>query len=554
MNNDATTLSRRSAVSVAPLFMVLLLALPSGALFSQSAGGADQGATTPSVALPDMEAEVRDLAPKGVDAPPPPEEDLPLPQDLPPLPREGELAIPASAYATEATLDTAARPALGETFTEAWVGAGIMNSVSASLSIYRPETNPSFGMTFSHDALDGIAFNGAGEGYYRDNTSLSGRVKGGGDGAPAWSLSGAYSDEGVGFQGQSQDYYGVSLRFFDLSGDYRVPLANGLSVKALMAASSADRTLDVTSSGSGTDTITELRLDPQAALEWSGDSARLSFTGAYGFRGVLNDASFSAHRVVATLDGSLDLSPSLSLGAQAAVASSTSFPLLFPFSLSAQAALGEAASFSLSGGLASDPANLAGLWKDNPYMDAAEAPPDDARWFADGKFDFFLLPGLSARAGAAFATSLPGGGRISSVAPSDSRGLYSYTYEEYTTLGSSLGLRYLKGGALLSVSWDADWLDPPDLDEPQRIKADLEYRDREEHYGGAVAASMGFSSSGFDLPIVDASGFVRLGGGVRFVAEIRDLLTAFSADSGRVRYAPYLEDGFRADARLQLSL
>ncbi len=542
------------------LFMAAFFSpLAQGALYAQEADSAplssDASVESPTLALPDMEAEVRSIAPKGVDAPVPVLPDLPLPDLIPPLPSGGDLAIPASAYATEVTLDTQARPSLGETFTEASVGAGLMNASTASLSIYRPESDPSFSMTFSHDSMDGFAFNSAGDGYYERTTSLSGRVRGNTKDGADWSVSGAFSDEGTGLQGQSDYFFGVSHRYLDAVGTYDAPLRDGFSYRTSLNASTVARTLDVISDAyKGANTLLELQLSPDAVLEWASDAARASFDVQYGFRGVLDKSSYAANRIQAKLEGSTDLSPAVTLGASAAVASSTSFSLLFPFSMSIQAALTEALNFSAEGGLASDPSSLAELWKANPYMDAGEAPPDDARWFGNAKLDYFIQPGFTARTGLAFAKSLDGGGRVVSATPTGVNGLYTYTYEEYTTLTSELALRYMRGGLLLSIGWDADWLDEPDLDWTQRVHWDMEYRDREEKYGGAISTTFGFSYDDIELPIIDASAFVRLKGGVRLIAELRDIATAFSGTDGRVRLDPYIEPGFRADARVQLSL
>jgi hypothetical protein len=262
-----------------------------------------------------------------------------------------------------------------------------------------------------------------------------------------------------------------------------------------------------------------------------------------------------SHRGGADLKADFELSSSLSLAADLGFASSVAFPALVPFSLSAEAGLGGFASLSLSGGLRSDLNTFSSAWQNNPYLDIGELPPDDARWFSDGKLDLFLAPGLSARLGGTWAMSLDGAGRITPVAPIlGTRGLYTYLVEPYDSLASTLSLRWVAGAASAGLSWIADWMDAPLLGERQQFKAEMEYRERAESFGGAVSASVGFGADGFDVPMVDATGFVSLTPELRLIADFRDIVLAFRGMEGRIRWEPFLSEGFQASVRIQISL
>ena len=204
--------------------LVVASFLSSFALSAQSAE--DQGAAAPEVRLPDIEVEVGSVVPKDVDAPLPVLKILPLPSSEPPLPPDVEPSIPESAYKTEATLDRSARTALGETFTEASVGAGLWDAISATLSIYRPGSDPSFSMTFGHDMKDGFAFHEKGQGFSERRTALNGRVRGVFNELNAWTFSAGFLDEATGLQGKSADFFGVSHRYLDVRGDYKRQLGN----------------------------------------------------------------------------------------------------------------------------------------------------------------------------------------------------------------------------------------------------------------------------------------------------------------------------------------
>lgn len=554
----------RSMPAAPAAFLFLLLAFP---LSAQEAPAASE---VPEVRLPDLEEEVGSVAPRDVEAPLPAFPALPLPADEPPLPADRELAIPESAYRTEATLDTAARTALRETFTEASVGTGLWDAISANLSIYRPGSDPSFSMTFSHDMKDGFAFRDPGRGFSERRTALNGRVRGAFGERDSWTLSASFLDEAAGLQGRSDDFYGVSHRWFDVAGGYERTLGSALrgSLEAFATAgfSSAGRALELAQAApAGLLNVDEISATPGAGLALRYRTFDLTLQGAYDFRGLfgLPDGAEPldrlSHHGRADLSARWTPSSSLELGAAVGWAASTSFPLLVPFRLSADAGLGGAAALSVEGGLRTDTVRLAGLWRGNPYLDVGVLPPDDARWYAKSKLDFFLVPGLTVGGGAEWALSLDGGGRAVPVWVDDSRALFDYSIEEYATLLTRVGLRWALGGASLSASWEADWLDAPVVGEAQRLKGELEYRDRNEAFGGACSASADFSgllfgSPSFQVPVLSANGFVRLSPEIRFIAELVDIFAAFLGEDGRTRWAPYLTSGFQASARILISL
>jgi hypothetical protein len=562
------------AAAAACLLAIAPLAAQTPAAAAPAAPAADQTAPVPAappLVLPDMDSEVRGVKPDDVQAPLPPTAALPMPADLPPLPEGLELAIPESAYRTEATLDTAARPELGETFTTASVGAGLWGGVSAALSIYRPGDDPSLAMTFAHDSEDGFAFREAGTGFHAGTTALSGRIRHVAADRAVWTASAAFADTATGLQGRSQDFSGVAHRYFDLEGGYRRPIGP-LELNADLTGGLVDRTLErIAAAPAGVLGVREASLAASASLAWRPAKFDLGFALGYGLAGAFglgageNPEPGFSQGLRADLRGAWDYSDALSLGAAFGYAYSSTIPLLFPFELSADAGLGQYFTLSAKAGLATERPTLAAAWKANPYLDAGAAPADDARWFASTRLDAFPLAGLTARLDLDWALSVPGAGRLEAAgnptAAELRRGLFAYASRAYHSLASGLSLRWRPGsagsragGAVIGLAWTADWLDAPVSGSPQNLAVDLEYREPDEAYGGTLSAKFGFAAAGFDLPYINLDAFVRLSREIRLVGEFRDIAAAFKQSEGRVRFESYLAGGFQASAKLQISL
>ncbi len=541
------------------LAMAILLCAAAGGFFPLAAQEAPADAP-PALTLPDLTEEVRRLENRELAVPAPDLPPLDLPAAEPPLPEEAELAIPASAYETEAVLDTRARPALGETFSEVSAGAGLWDGVSANLSVYRPGADPAFSMAFAHESRDGFAFQEAGAGYAFRRTDLGGRVRGGTAGSGLWAVSGSFSDQADGLQGNSLDFYGVAHRYLQLEATYRRPLGPlGLATELRVgsAALSLERGQAYTAGDTG---MEEAALDPALSLDWTVRGLELELRTSWSFRGLLGDpeavalADRRASRGSVGLAASYDYSPAVSFGAAAAAALDENLVFSFPFSLWTTAGLGTRAAVRLEGGLASDNPSLADAWRENPYLDVGGVAKNDERWFAAGSLDLYPRDGLILSVGADWADSLGDGGRLVPGALDPDRALFAYSFEAYRTLAGTVALRRRFGSTELRLSWRSDWLDAPVYGAPQTLSAGIEYRDQRERYGLELAGSAGFDPEGFEFPRLDIHAFLRLGSGARLLAEILDIAAATQGDDGREFLGPYRDQGFQAGLRLQFSL
>lgn len=550
-------------------FRAFLAAAAFGAAAAAPLPAAAQSAPVPegSLALPDMDSEVRGIVSPDVDAPLPPLPPLGLPSLDLPLPAGAGLAIPESAYRTEAAaVEAPADP--GTVFTEASVGAAMWDGVSASLSVERPGADTSFGMAFSHDSADGFAFRGAGEGFNERRTSVSGRVRGSLGIGSGWSLSASFSDEAHGLQRRSRDFYGVSHRFLDVEAGVRAPLGP-FRARAAMGASSAARALELAEADPGGILgAQELALAPRLGLDWTADRLTASLDGFFDFVGLLGvpeglgPSDRSSHRGGAVASLGFDVSEALALGGSVSFSTSKAFPVLVPFSLSVDAGLPPYAAVSAKGGLATELSLLGDLWRENPYLDVGADRAEDARWFAAAKADLFLPLGFASRFGAEWRRSLDGGGRVLPAAPAadSARGLYGYSSTAYHAFATEAGLSWRlagpggSGSASLGASWRADWLDPRPLSRAHRLSADAEYLAADDAFGVLATLSADLDATGTDLPVAGLSCFVRLARGIRLAAEASDILAAANGRDGRAAFAPYLARGFQASAKILLSL
>ncbi len=543
------------------LFICLLVS--GGILFSQENPGLD-GAVNPDVpvvSLPDINDEVTALENQEVAVPSPEIPPLAMPEKAPPLPEEGSLVIPEPAPSAEITLDTQARPALGETFSEAGIGLGLWRGISAYLSLYKPGINPAYSLSFAHNSLDGFAFHDSGDGYSTRKTSVQGRIRGTVKDT-SLSLSAAFSDEADGLQGNSEDFYGTDHRYFDVLAGIAAPLGPlnlMVNIQGLSSALSLEKSRTV---DSGDTKSHELSAIPYINLAWEHDKLTLGLETDIAFHGLVNDpegvsnADRTAYHAGGNIYAGYEYSPAFSFGASLGFLNSDTNAVMVPFSVWISSGFGEIAAINVSGGLKAEQHSLALAWKFNPYLDVGPVLKDNSRWYADFSMDTFIIQDLTLRTNLGYSLSFGDSGRLNPIeaAPGSTRGLYTYTFESYQSLISDISLRKWFGPVFLSAGWSAEWLDPPVLLKRHLIYSALEYRDQKERFGATLGFSFSLDETGMDIPWVDVTGFFRITQGIRVIAEFLDIGAAFADTDGRVLWEPYLSTGFQASIKLQFSL
>lgn len=520
-----------------------------------------QSTSNTTVTLPDISEDVRAVENAPVTVPPPDLLPVPIPSVAPPLPQEQEITIPESTLTAATNLDARSRQSSNDTFSEATVGAFLWDGVAANLSLYKPSSDPSFSIIFSHETQDGFAFHEAGSGFSYRQTRLQGNFRGGIQDSLLWSLSAAFVDQSNGLQGQSQDFYGISHRYLEIVPSIRYPMGLFTVYSELETTSGALSLERGQNSFTGDVRSQELGLHPSIGIEWAKDMMRFTLDGTYFFYGLINnpesvaDSDRFSQQGQVSLGASFDISPAFQAGASVGIGSNTELTWFVPFALWFDVGLADVISASVKGGLESKAQPLRELWQTNPYSDIGPVSGIDAHWFTSSTIDIYPWKSVTLRLKSDWQSSYGGTGRIESLDAqnTDSRGLYGYEQVSFQMLNTRLEVRNSWQSTDLAIGLSSQWLDK-DKKRAQQLYGSLEYRDENDRFGTAGTLTMDFDYTGVDIPSIDLNAFMRLGGGIRLVAEVSDLLMAFQGSEGRVIWAPYISTGFQAGLRLQFTL
>lgn len=514
-----------------------------------------------TITLPDLSDDVRAVENAPVTVPGPDLLPVPLPALPPPLPQEEEIRIPESALTATGRINVLPGQTRNDTYGEAMVGASLWDGLAAHLSLYRPSSDPSFSIIFSHETQDGFAFHDAGSGFSYRETTLQGNFRGGKDQGLLWSLTGAFTDQSNGLQGQSQDFSSISHRYLTLNPAIRLPLGVFTAYSELSGSSAALSLERGQNPVTGDVRAQELGLRPTVGIEWAREALRISLEGTYTFYGLINNPASVAEgdRLVQqgelALASSFDISPALQTGATLGIGTNTALAWYVPFALWFDAGLNDYISLSVKGGFESKVRSLRDIWELNPYTDIGGEPSVDAHWFAGAVVNLYPAKAMTLRLAGDWKSSSGNTGDtiLMNFQSGSSRALYSYESRPFNELNTRLELRNSWQHADAVLGWAAKWLDR-DTPRVHEVYGSLEYRAENDRYGTALTGSIALDANGVDLPRLDTNVYLRLGSGIRLIGDIEDLFAAFRGSEGRIRWEPYLEKGFQAGLRLQFTL
>jgi hypothetical protein len=514
-----------------------------------------------TVTLPDVADDVRAVENAPVSVPGPDLLPVPLPAVAPSLPQEAPISIPESTFKESDSHTTLSYPSQQETFGEIGVGATLWDGITAHLALFRPIGTPSFAIRFAHEAQDGMAFHEAGTGFSYRKTSIEGQLQSGKEESFGWSLSTAFTDQSNGLQGQSQDFYTISHRYFTLNPKFYFTRGN-LAVTSSILVSSAALSLEGNQDPvSGDVRSQELGLIPNIGMEWRQDAWQLSLEGTYSFYGLINNPTMVATRDRMAQQGELALtsrftmSSSLLTGATVGIGTNSSLAWYIPFTLWIDVVPSDFVSFVVKGGLESKNQSLREMWELNPYTDIGPESPIDAHGFINGTINIVTGNGVSLYIKADWLNSYGDTGRsiLMNHANTDSRGLYRYEVQSYKQFNTRAEIRRYWQFSDVAFGWASQWLDV-DKTRAFELYGAFTYRDRENRFGLTGTAAFPFDRTGADIPILNIESSIMVGKGIQLICDIQDILIAYKGTEGRSLWEPYLEQGFQAGLRIQFSL
>ncbi len=279
-----------------------------------------------------------------------------------------------------------------------YIGLGTSNSLTGEIEIATLGADPGFGLSYSHNSLDGFGGNSPGEGYTFRREEARVRADYSGFGADSF-FSGFFIEEERGLQGESP--FAASLyRTMGAEGAYELSPYRGWYGGVSFHVDGAYQNL----SGTAPEDTTHLSLVPLLKGGYAWSSFILGAEGRYSFRSGSQGDYIQYLRLDLTAEG--DLGPRVGFMADAGVACIIDGELRFPFSLLLSAGLSENVSMEASGGFYHSLGDYSTLLSTYPFLRIPEEPlAAEEGWEGDLSFrlrlghDLYLRLGSSVTAG-----------------------------------------------------------------------------------------------------------------------------------------------------------
>lgn len=507
----------------------------------------------PDIVLPEIILQVEDLVVENVEAELPEVRDLFPPEREAPLPEEGELTVeepvlPLSAPSGIEESLPGTEPGL---IADAILGAGSLNHLYSSISLYQMGVEPRFKLKFLHETLDGFAGHDQGSGYNFREDFLWGGVKFK-LGNLSLDSSGEFHDIERGFQGKS-NFTSRIFRAGQGKVEAEYPLGERLWLLGNLEAGFFSRLL----TGSSAQEATEILAAPELSLELRLGKSRLGLRSLYKYGYLLeNDESVVTRMELEGYFG-VDFQPQLRVEGSGGWFWNNALGNLFPFALTLSGALFDVLSFRLSGGYRIEHIDYRLIFEDYDLVEIPESLSDNHGWYSDLNLSYSLSPQFS----------LLGEGNLSwnraMVDPyadptKDSgydpdSGLFPFRQVDAVGFYSRIGIRWHPLSVLgLSSNWEMEWLDYPGFTPQYKIRLEAEVKERLGKWGGNGYLQQQ-DWPGSQLPLMGISGFYKLSGTIKLILEIEDILALFQNDPRTIWY-PYQEPGFYGIVKVQILL
>ncbi len=513
----------------------------------------------PDIVLPEVILKIEDLSVESVEAGLPEEEEL-LPVSLGrgiPLPEEEELIIKEPALPDLAAAETSPMPEGSALIAEVVLGAGIMNHIISTVSLYRVGEEPRFKLKFLHEMLDGRIDRDAGTGFDLREDRLEGGIK--------FHLSDLTVNAGIELEDNEQGLQGESLSFVsrlfrrggaDISLLY--PLGERFSLGAGVESGFSSQLLTVPAGGTPK-TNTEVLVAPNLFGELRLDGVRFEIGSryAYAYRRWRGDPANLRHRLEVNGLIGIDFTDYLVLEGKGGWFWSNAQGSLFPFSLTLSGTPFPAFTFRAGGGYRVEELDYYDLLGGYALIGLPAGLLDNHGWFGSLDTGFSFIRSVSLQAGIFFASdeAMP-----DPQVNRDADGLFPFSRKKALRLSTTFGLKWdllsfltLKGGLT------SEWLDRPGYTPIHSLLAEAEAGEASGLWGANLSFLLSFRREDirfldrYQSPVLDLSGYGRLSENVVLIGVVEDLLQPLIGEP-RYTWHPYEDLGLRATLKVQITL
>jgi len=529
-------------------FFILPLLVLSGAYYGISQ---DLEPEEPEIVLPSIILEIEDLSIESVTAALPEEEELLPPELRFPLPEAGELEVaePQMDFTIPETGAPVYQVKEGKYLTaEAVLGTGTSNQFYSRISLYFLGEKPEGKILYQHETVDGFSSKSPGSGYNMREDRVESFLN-----FNLWDIDlrteGAFNDRERGLQGNG-DFYSKINRFIDagLEGEYR--LNDRFILKGSFEASSANQLL--TKVIPGTEEVNEYYISTSFGGEFQFTRGLFGILPSFSYRSIPEYPGLSLGRSLVQGYFGVDLSEVYRLDGTLGWFWSKKSGHLVPFDLTLSALISDFLSLSIGGGYRIPEYNLADIFMEYPLGNIPSTLEDNHGWFFDVRTNWIPFQGWIIDAGLFYMNNSSMPNFLKTV--NENTGLFPFYQVPAHRLSVDIGARWIISDSFSArAGLESEVLEKPEFYPEHRITLDMNMIEKQGKYGGG--ATLDFSTGVNDFiqaPLLDLSGFYRLGEFVRFVVEASDLLYPL-LDGPRYYWYPYVDPGFTLSMKVHIN-
>ncbi len=495
----------------------------------------------PEIVLPSVVLEIEDLSVENVRTKLP-ENELVPPEIEVPLPEAEELQIeePSSSFQLPKMGPAPVSGKKGGTFiAESVIGAGTLNHLLSSFSLFQFDKTPGGKLLFRHEVLDGFSGKPIGSGYNMREDRLSGTLKFGKKRLKT-ETSGEFNDVEQGLQNRGS-FYSKTDRLARGSATVDYALNDKIALNGYLDTSVTTRLLSG-STESGSEKSTEYVVTTSLQGTYALRRGYVGLSPRYSYRDGGVQSAYQLNRAQVKGLFGYDLSDTTRLRGDISWFWSEDLKHQVPFNLSITTYPTDLFSLSAGGGYRIQEFNLSDVLDDFMFADALGSIRDNSGWYFTINSHLNFLQGWVAYGGFTFMNS---GAMLSVEEAADPlTGLFPVTQENMRRLTSELGVRWIPSSTFSAyVSWTSEILDRPNFYPGNSFSLEANISNSSGRLGGIVSSVFNTGINDFvQAPIVNIEGFYRVNDSLMFSAEADDLLYP-ALDGPRYSWYPFIDKG-----------